>query len=61
MRDRLAHHGPQPGHAIRQPLRHMPAVQRQVSASGSSSHQSIIAIAAADSNAADRLLEQAVS
>ena len=36
----LGHHRAQPGHAVRQPFRHLAAVQRQISTARSSRHQS---------------------
>jgi len=38
MDDRFAHHRAQPGHALGQPRRHPPIVQRQIGATGSLSH-----------------------
>jgi hypothetical protein len=38
MDDRLAHHRAETGHAIRQPSRHLPAMQRKVGASSSLYH-----------------------
>ena len=38
MHDRLAHHGAEPGHALAQPSRHAPAMQRQIGTSGTSRH-----------------------
>src|SRR3954451_18912660 len=39
MDDRLAHDRTEAGHAIRQPFRHLPAVQRQIGAARPLSHQ----------------------
>ena len=40
--DGLGHHRAQPGHAVRQPFRHLSAVQRQISTARPSRHQSHI-------------------
>ena len=39
MDDRLADDGAEPRHAVRQPQRHPPAMQRQIGASCSSGHE----------------------
>jgi uncharacterized protein UPF0114 len=56
--DRLAHHRAEAGHAHRQPLGDLPAVQRQVSASSPASHQFSISFGKAV-DSMRKLLEQA--
>jgi uncharacterized protein (TIGR00645 family) len=56
--DRLAHHRAEAGHAHRQPLGDLPAVQRQVSASSPASHQFSISFGKAVESMRE-LLEQA--
>jgi len=38
MHDRFSHDGAEPGHALREPLRHAPAMERQVCGSGATRH-----------------------
>jgi len=48
MYDRLAHDGAETRHAVGEPFRHLPAMQREVGASRPSSHESTILAAKVD-------------